>query len=100
MNERMTVECDIHIRRCGQGYRKELVEGQQPEPPVGETGRIPRVARLMALAIRFEELVRSGQVANYAALAAAGHVSRARMTQIANLTCLAPDLQEQILFLP
>jgi hypothetical protein len=54
----------------------------------------------MALAIRFEALVRSGAVADYAALAELGHVSRARVTQIMNLLCLAPDIQEQILFLP
>ncbi len=29
-----------------------------------------------------------------------GHVSRARVTQIMNLNLLAPDLQEDILFLP
>ena len=30
---------------------------------------VPRVARLMALALRLDELVRSGQVASYSALA-------------------------------
>lgn len=29
-----------------------------------------------------------------------GHVTRARLTQILNLLCRAPDLQESILFLP
>ena len=29
-----------------------------------------------------------------------GHVTRARMTQIMNLRLLAPDIQEQLLFLP
>jgi hypothetical protein len=54
----------------------------------------------MALAIRFEQLLREGVVADYAALARLGHVSRARVTQIMNLLCLAPDLQEALLFLP
>ena len=61
---------------------------------------IPRIARLMALAIRFEGLVRSETVQNYAELAQLGHVTRARMTQIMKLLQLAPDLQEQLLFLP
>jgi hypothetical protein len=61
---------------------------------------IPRIARLMALAIRLEELVRDGTVQNYAELAQLGRVTRARMTQITKLLQLAPDLQEQILFLP
>jgi hypothetical protein len=54
----------------------------------------------LALAHRFESLLRQGVVADYAALARLGHVSRARISQIVNLLFLAPDLQEQILFLP
>jgi hypothetical protein len=54
----------------------------------------------MALALRLDELVRMGQVANYSALAALGHVTRARICQIMNLLHLAPDIQEALLFLP
>jgi hypothetical protein len=54
----------------------------------------------MALAIRLEKLVRAGEVADYADVARLGHVSRARVTQIMNFLCLAPDIQEEILFLP
>jgi hypothetical protein len=54
----------------------------------------------MALAIRFEQLIRTGSVTDYAELARLGHVSRARLTQIMNLSLLAPDIQEAILFLP
>jgi hypothetical protein len=53
----------------------------------------------MALALRFEQLLRSGAVRDYAELARLGQVSRARVTQIMNLLHLAPDLQEEILFL-
>ena len=63
-------------------------------------GRVPRVARLMALALRLDELVRTGQVASYSALASLGQVTRARISQILNLLYLAPDLQEALLFLP
>jgi hypothetical protein len=58
------------------------------------------VARLMALALRFDELVRTGQVASYSALASLGHVTRARVSQIVSLLHLAPDIQEALLFLP
>ena len=68
--------------------------------PPGPLGRVPRVARLVALALRLEALIQSGVIANYAELARLGHVSRARVTQIINLRWLAPDLQEAILFLP
>lgn len=52
----------------------------------------------MALAIRFDGYLRSGQVADYAELAELGHVTRARISQIMNLLNLAPDIQEAILF--
>ena len=68
-------------------------------PPVA-AGRVPRIARLLALALRFDGLIRSGAVRDYAELARLGQVSRARLTQVMNLLHLAPDLQERILFLP
>jgi hypothetical protein len=60
---------------------------------------VPRVARLLALALKFEELIDSGQVSNYAALAQLAKISRSRVTQMINLLNLAPDIQEAILFL-
>jgi hypothetical protein len=45
-------------------------------------------------------LVREGEIRDYAAVARLGCVTRARMTQIMMLLNLAPDIQEQILFLP
>jgi hypothetical protein len=95
----LTVECAIDVRRTAHG-RKELrtVTGGPPvQPPAG---RVPRVARLLALAIRFEGLVRSGAIANYAEVARLGQVTEARISQIMDLTLLAPDIQEAILFLP
>jgi hypothetical protein len=58
------------------------------------------VARLLALAHRLDHLVRQGGITNYATLARLGHVSRTRISQIVNLLCLAPDIQQAILFLP
>jgi hypothetical protein len=55
---------------------------------------------LLALAVRFEELLREGTVRDYAELARLGGVSRARMTQIMSLRNLAPVIQERILGLP
>jgi hypothetical protein len=63
-------------------------------------GKLPRVARLLALAIKFNGMLREGVVTDYADLARLGLVTRARMTQIMNLLNLAPDIQEAILFLP
>ena len=50
----------------------------------------------MALAIRCDELIRSGVIENYAAIARLGHVTRARVSQIMNLLNLAPDIQEAV----
>jgi hypothetical protein len=61
---------------------------------------VPRVSRLLALALRLDRLVRAGAIADYATLARLGHVSRARVSQILSLVQLAPDLQETLLFLP
>ena len=65
-----------------------------------EPGNLPRISKLMALAVRFDGLVRRGEVRDYADLARLGYVTRARITQIMNLLNLAPDIQEEILFLP
>jgi DNA invertase Pin-like site-specific DNA recombinase len=65
-----------------------------------ERGRVPRVSRLMALAIKFQRLVEEGAIRNYAELAALGHVTRSRLCQIIMLANLAPSIQESLLFLP
>jgi hypothetical protein len=61
--------------------------------------RVPRLARLLALAWHIEALIRSGTLPSYASAARLGHVSRARLSQIVSLLNLAPDVQEQLLFL-
>jgi hypothetical protein len=98
MSRSMTIECAFHVNRRSKG-RQEMQAGESPRTPC-ERGRVPRVSKLLALAHRFQGLVRKGEVADYAALARLGRVSRARISQIMSLLSLAPDLQEQILFLP
>ena len=65
-----------------------------------QAGRTPHVSRLVALAIKFQNLVSSGTVRNYRELAEVGHVSRPRLSQIMKLAQLAPEIQEKLLFLP
>jgi hypothetical protein len=95
----LTVSKQIHFRRHKYG-RQQLVPEARPEPAVQVPGRVPRVARLAALALHFERLIRSGAVASYSDVATLGHVSRARISQIMNLLNLAPDVLEAVLFLP
>ena len=99
----MTTSCvlaaSVQMRQRQHG-RRRLEAGAAPRALELPPGRVSRVARLMALAIKLDCLVRGGVVRDYAALARLGHVSRARITQIMNLLLLAPDIQEQLLFLP
>jgi hypothetical protein len=98
MSLTMTIEVPVHIKHVGRCGCRGLRPGAETSslPP----GRVPRVARLMALALRLDELVRTGQVASYSALASLGQVTRARICQILNLLYLVPDIQEALLFLP
>ena len=95
----LTVKCKVHFKNGLKG-QKRMQKGETPAPTQVEPGNTPRLSRLMALAIRFEKLIRDGDVNDYADIARLGHVSRARVTQIMNLLHLAPDIQEEILFLP
>jgi hypothetical protein len=94
MNGTLTIECDVHIDRRGKGGRKAIVPGPLPAT---EPGRVPRVARWMALAIHCDGLLRDGVIASYRDLAELGNVSRPRVTQILNLLYLAPDIQEALI---
>jgi hypothetical protein len=97
MTTSQTVDVMVYFRRFTHGRKQLCTIIERPKIP---EGRLPRIARLMALAIRFDGLLRAGLVADQAHLARLGHVTRARITQIMNLLHLAPDIQEQILFLP
>jgi len=92
----LTTTTHVHFKH-GRGTRKVMVRGEEPAPVASA---VPRISRLMALAIHMQELVDQSEVADYAELARLAHVSRARITQIMNLTLLAPDIQEALVFLP
>ncbi|MCU1336120.1 MAG: hypothetical protein JWO19_1701 [Bryobacterales bacterium] len=94
MSDNQEITYALDFCAGGKGRKKTLSSN--------ETGScsIPRIARLMALAIRFEGLLRDQTIRDYAELARLGRVTRPRMTQIMKLLNLAPDIQEEILFLP
>jgi len=99
MNDGVTIDFKVHFT-AGQCGSRVLHAGERATPPDVPAGRVPRISRLMALAIRFDDLVRSGEMADFADIAELGQVTRARLSQIVNLLNLAPDIQEAILFLP
>jgi DNA invertase Pin-like site-specific DNA recombinase len=104
------IDCQTTARRVSiqfrDGTRTEYEVPKQTRPGIKvevkseSGGRIPRVSRLMALAIKLDRTVREGRVRSYRSLAEAGHISRARLSQIMHLMDLSPDIQEQLLFLP
>jgi hypothetical protein len=91
-------QCPVPYRRPPRKQRAGTKTGESPK--VTSEERVPRLARLMALALHLEGLIQAGKVKNYATLGRLGHVSRSRISQIMNLLLLAPVIQEQILFLP
>jgi len=58
-----------------------------------------RVARVLALAHHVAAAIEAGDVRDQASLARALGFTRARISQLLDLTLLAPDIQEQVLFL-
>lgn len=99
MSTGLTVTSQIHFSMRNRG-RREMKPGPAPITESTIEGSVPRISRLLALAIKMDGLIRSGAVPDQSNLASLGHVTRARVTQILNLTLLAPDIQEAILFLP
>ena len=75
------------------GKRKSERKEEQP------VGRVPRISKLMALAIRYDHMLSEGIVQSQTELAELLHVSQPRMTQIMNLLHLAPEIQEEICYL-
>lgn len=100
----LTVERSFRVSTADHGRGViEPATGQEPPQPRSQTqpiGRIPRITRLMALAIKLDGYLRDGIVSDLAELARAGHVTRARITHIMDLNLLAPEIQEAILELP
>ncbi|MCB2189609.1 MAG: hypothetical protein KQJ78_24600 [Deltaproteobacteria bacterium] len=98
MNEsKLEVRFTLAPRRATRGSRQGAGQQQDQQTP---PGRVPRVSRLLALAMRFQDMIDRGEARDFADLARLGYVTRARITQIMDLTLLAPDIQEAILFLP
>jgi hypothetical protein len=96
----LTIDCTLPGPRRDRPRHAPALPRSTPPRPSPPPGRVPRISRLMALALRFDGLVQSGRIADYAALARLGRVSRARITQVMNLLLLAPAIQEALLFLP
>jgi DNA invertase Pin-like site-specific DNA recombinase len=87
-------------RTSVQGTRRNRSENHTREctAEVASQPVVPRISRLLALALKMEQMIQEGTAKNYSELAHLGQVSAARITQVMNLLHLAPDIQEEILF--
>ena len=82
------------LHRVRQGRQKRFVSSSS-----GPTARPARVAVTLALAHRIRNEILRGEIRNQADAARKLGLTRARLSQILELTNLAPDIQEEILFL-
>lgn len=96
MTKPLTINRSFHVQTRRNGSKK-LAKGKASSKPAG---RVPRIARLLALAHHCRKLIHDGVIINQSELAHYGQISTTRMTQIMWLDNLAPDIQEQILALP
>lgn len=99
-HEGITMECPVSFTRGRAGSKKIRQPDDATPTPTITAGRIPRVSRLMALAIKLGDDLEAGRIRDYADIARVGMITRPRATQIMNLLHLAPDIQEAVLHLP
>jgi hypothetical protein len=83
----------LHRVRRGKG------KGFSAEPPPAPPHRPARIAVTLALAHTIQRAIDRGEIRDQAEAARRLGLTRARLTQILDLTRLAPDVQEEILFL-
>ena len=73
---------------------------EEPEPPPPEpVPRPARVAQMLAFAHSLQAAIDRGEYRDQADAARQLGLTRARVTQLMNLTLLAPEIQEAVLFL-
>jgi hypothetical protein len=92
----MAPHIKFSFQTTSESHGRQRVAAPKAERPIAPP-RVPHITKLMALAIRLEHLLANGQVKDQAEIARVAGITRARVTQILNLTNLAPDIQQAIL---
>ena len=103
----VTVTYKFEVTRGSKGSKRiapattAQQEATPPAPlrPVLDQSSIPKLTRLLVLGHHLDRLVRDGVVRDYTQLARLTGLSKARVTQILNLTMLPPDIQLEVLLL-
>ncbi len=89
------VRCKFSVGRSSRSVHAAAPVLEAPEPPAPKGPSRP--ARMLALAHHIERLIDAGELKDYVDAASAMGVTRARLTQLANLLLLAPEIQEHVL---
>lgn len=92
-----SIKLNIHFAPGNHNHRV-LRKGKQPKH--SKSTRLPRITRLMALALRYEGLLEQGLVKSHQELADLAGVERSQISTILRFRLLAPDIQEWLLNLP
>ena len=98
MNTPLTIECQVHFSAQAKG-RKELHPGRAAAPVA--PGRVPRVAQVAGVGAPLRAVAARGRREGLCGPGAVGpRHPGAASAKLWLLLCLAPDLQEEILFWP
>ena len=92
-----SISLDIHLKIGSCGHM-QVRKGKKPAH--AKPTRIPRITRLMALAIKYEQLYENGVIEEHYTLARMAGVDRSQISRILRLRLLAPEIQEAVLNLP
>jgi hypothetical protein len=87
-------------RRTPPGQVLNAVPPGRGDPKPAREPKAPRVVKLLRKAIEWKVLLESGKIASQAEIARREGITRARVTQIMGMLRLAPEIQEQILYMP
>ena len=77
----ISIKKEVYFTR-GLHTRKVMQDSPPPEPSPVPEGRVPRISRLMALAIRFDRLIKEGEITDQADLARLSNVGLSTISSI------------------
>lgn len=82
----ITVHKKLSITNANKGRKKLKTKREAASEPLA---KVPRISRLMALAIKYQGMLDRGEVSGITELARLCHVTQPRMSQIINLNFFA-----------
>ena len=91
------ITLDVHLQPGQCGHRR-LKSGKRPNH--AKPTKLSRVSRLMALSIKYWELLEIGAIEDQESLANLAGVDRSQISKLLRLRLLSPEIQEWLLELP